>query len=197
MSILVNYVNHLNGSMKLINLLPKSRQQELRYERVFHSFLVVVWFSIASFILVIGVQLAAKIYLQAEVVRVAADIQNLKSQVSKSENEQLKKKITSINNYITDFKNLSTIPKWSKALIAFSALPPEDVGITAFNLDIKTKAVRIQGFAPTREVVDEFYKNIIADTKEFTGVDYPLENVAKPKDNDLHFTFYVKEELVQ
>jgi cell division protein FtsL len=183
--------------MKLINLLPKRRQQELRYERVFRGLLIVLWLSAASFILVIGVQLAAKIYLQAEVAKVAADIQNLKSQVSKSENEQLKKKITSINNYIADFKNLSTIPKWSKALIAFSALPPEEVGITAFNLDIKTKAVRIQGFAPTREVVDEFHDSILADTKEFTGVDYPLENVAKAKDNNLHFTFFVKDELVQ
>lgn len=190
-------IRSLCSFMKLINLLPKTRQEELRYERVLQRFLKIFWFSLSSFIVVIGLQLGAKIYLQGQAVRVSAEIQNLKNQVSKSENEQIKKKITALNNYIADYKNLSTVPKWSKALLAFSALPPEEVAITSLNLDVKTKTVKILGFAPTREKVIEFYNSIKADEKEFTGVDYPLENVAKPTDNNFHFTFFIKDELIQ
>jgi hypothetical protein len=92
---------------------------------------------------------------------------------------------------------LSANPKWSKVLESFAALPPEDVGITSMILDLKNKSVNISGFAPRREEVIEFYNNILADTENFYGVDYPLENVAKPTDNIFHFTFYIKDELLQ
>jgi translation elongation factor EF-4 len=71
------------------------------------------------------------------------------------------------------------------------------VGITSLAVDLKTKAVTITGFAPTREKVRDFYNNIYSDTKEFHGVDFPLENVAKPTDNLFHFTFYINDDLIK
>lgn len=182
--------------MKIINLLPKIRQEELRYERMFESMLIVLWLTVASFVFVIGAQLVVKIYLERASSNVASDIQNLKNQVSKGENEQLKKRIAVINNYIADYKNLSYVPKWSKALESFAKLPPEEVGINTLNLDLKTKSVRIQGFAPKRENVIELYNNI-KNSKDFKDIDYPLQNVAKPVENDFHFNFYISDELIK
>lgn len=182
--------------MKIINLLPKIRQQELHYEALFGRLTVVLWLAFFSFLLVLGAQLAVRLFLQQQSASVAAEISSLKSQVSRGENDQLKKTIKQYNDYISDFKNLSSQPKWSKVLEAFAALPPQDVGITSMSIDLKNKAVTIQGFAPTREKVIEFYNNIKADSGEFFGVDYPLENVAKPTDNIFHFTFYVQDRLL-
>lgn len=183
--------------MKIINLLPKSRQHELYFDRLFHRVVKVLWFSAASFFLVIGAQLLTKIYLQNQISSIVAESDLLRSQVNKSENEQIKKTIKVNNDFITDFKNLSTIPKWSKVVEAFAKLPPPEVGITSFIINFTNKAVTINGFAPTREDVIALYNNINADTKNFYGIDYPLENVAKPTNNNFHFMFFIKDELLQ
>ncbi|MBL8030436.1 MAG: hypothetical protein JNN11_04280 [Candidatus Doudnabacteria bacterium] len=182
--------------MRIINLLPKVRQEELGYERMFGGLVLVLWMTVASFVLVLGAQLAVKIYLEERATSIAAEIQNLKNQVSKGENEQVKKKISAINNYISDYKNLSYVPKWSRALESFAKLPPPEVGISSLNLDLKNKSVRIQGYAPRREDVIELYNNI-KNSKDFKDIDYPLENVAKPIENDFHFNFLISDELVK
>lgn len=183
--------------MKLINLLPKSRQQELYFEQLFHKLTFVLWLTAFSFLLVLGAQLAVKIYLESQSRDIASQISLLKSQVNKSDNEQIKKSIKSINDYISDFKNLSVTPKWSKVLNAFAKLPPDSVGVTSFNVDLKTKSVNIQGFAPRREDVIQLYNNIASDNKEFYNIDYPLENVAKPLDNQFHFNFNIRDDLLK
>ena len=183
--------------MKIINLLPKPRQEELYFEQMLSRLVMVLWLSLASFLLVFGVQLGTRIYLERELSKVSADSDALKSQVNKSGNEQLKKTIKGINDYITDFKKLSNTPKWSRVLEAFAALPPAEVGITSFNLDFKNKSVVIQGFAASREDVKQLYDNILADEKNFYGVDYYFENIARPKNNEFHFSFFIKDELLQ
>lgn len=183
--------------MKIINLLPKIRQKELMYERLFSKSLKLVWLAVAGTFLVVGLQIGVKIYLQRQMADVQKEIESLKSQVSKSENDEIRQTIKKVNGYITDYKTLSTSPKWSKVLDAFSKLPPPEVGIGSMQLDLAKRTVRIQGFAPTRESVIELYERIKADSENFENIDYPLENVAKPTDNSFHFTFTIKESLIQ
>src|SRR5438105_6871628 len=111
--------------MRIINLLPKIRQEDLHYETILRSLYVVVWFSVASFALVFLAQAATKIYLDGEYKQTLKDIELVKGQLDKKENADVKNKIKAINDAVADYKNLAdATPKWSKVLKAFAPLPP-------------------------------------------------------------------------
>ena len=184
--------------MKTINLLPKTKQQELRWEGVLHSLTVVIWISVASFAVVMLVQYATKLFLDYQTKSVQNQIAQLNQQVSKQDNATLKLKIKNINNVISDYLSLAAAaPKWSQVLKAFAKLPPQGIYINSFAVSVPTKAVLISGFAPTREKVIELYNNILQDSQDFYNIDYPLENVAQPTNITFHFTFYVRDNLLQ
>jgi len=184
--------------MKTINLLPKNRQQELHYEVTLHALWVVVGLSLASFALVFLAQFATKFYLEIQAKNIKNQITLLQGQVDKQENAQVKAQVKAINDTVSDYKNLADAsPKWSKVVKAFTNLPPDGVKINSFSVDIATKAVNITGIAPTRDLVIQLYNNILADPSEFYNIDYPLENIAKPANINFHFTFFVKDTLLQ
>jgi Tfp pilus assembly protein PilN len=184
--------------MKLINLLPKPRQEELRYQKMLSALTAALWFSLASFIMVFLLQLGVKIYLQSRQKSIQAEIGQLKSQVDKQENAQIKQQIKDINSRITDFKNLSdSAPKWSKVLKAFAVLPPPGTKINGLTIDLAKKSINISGFGDTREAVIALYESVKQDSQQFFNIDYPLENVAKPTDVNFHFTFYIKDDLLK
>jgi len=184
--------------MKQINLLPKLRQQELRYESVLYSLFVAIWISAISFGLVFGTQIFTKFYLQRQAGVIKADIERLRQQVNKQDNAKTRAEIKVINDTITDYKNLaSAAPKWSKVLTAFSLLPPPEITISSFNVDAGKKLINITGFSPSREKVLELYNKILNDNENFYNVDYPLENLVKPTDISFHFSFFVKDELLK
>jgi len=184
--------------MRVINLLPPARQKLLEQEVVFGALLRFMGYSMLGFVLVIGAQFGVKLYLQNQAASIGDNIARLQSQVKKQENATTKEDIANINNYIADYKDLSQgIPKWSKVLKAFALLPPPGVVINSFSPDFDTKTITITGTALTRDAVIQLYNNILADSKEFTGIDYPLENVAAPKNNFFHFTFTVNDSLLK
>lgn len=184
--------------MRIINLLPKEKQQELKYQSIASGMVKVWWVSIATFLVVVCAQFATQMYLEHQASQLAGSIEQFQDQVNKQDNAAIKIKITAINNSIGDAKMLrDEAPKWSKVLKAFSELPPPEVHITSFMVDLKNKSISISGRAPTREVVIELYNNILVDTAHFSGIDYPLENVAKPTNNNFHFTFSVLDEVLK
>lgn len=184
--------------MKLINLLPKSRQEEIAYEKILKNLYSAIWISLASFALVFLAQVAAKLYLQERQDAVQKNIENIKNQVDKKENAEVKQKIVMINNQIADYKNLAdSVPKWSRVLKAFSVLPPQGVKINNFQVNVSARMVTINGFSPTREKVIELYNNLVEDSQNFYNVDYPLENLIRPTDVAFHYTFYIREDLLK
>jgi hypothetical protein len=184
--------------MREINLLPKPKQQELRYEVLLNSLYKVIGISVVSFVLVFSVKLGTKLYLGSELASIQNQSEQLKGLVDKQDNAAIKNQIGQVNNEIADFSNLSAAtPKWSKVLKAFAVLPPSGVKINSFVLDFGKKTVNINGTSPTRELVIQTYYNILRDSKEFYDIDYPLENIAKPKDINFHFTFFVRDDLLK
>ncbi len=184
--------------MKLINLLPKIRQNELRYEAVYHSLISIFIFSLFSFALVFIIQFATKFYLEIKASSLSDQIAQLKNQVNKQENADVKKQVQAINDIITDFNKLSTTsPKWSRVIKAFAVLPPEEIEIKTFMIDVTKKTISINGLSPTRELVIQLYNNILKDETNFYNIDYPLENVAKPTEINFHFTFFIRDSLLQ
>ncbi len=184
--------------MKIINLLPPARQQLFKQEAIFRTLLWLIGISVFSFILVIACQLGVKFYLQNQARAISQNIETLQNQVKKQENSTTIKQINDFNNFITDYKNLGqAIPKWSKVVKAFAALPPAGVSVNSFSADFTAKTIQISGQSPSRELVIQLYNNILNDDKEFYGIDYPLENVAQPANISYHFTFKVREELLK
>ncbi len=184
--------------MKIINLLPKTRQYELKYEAIYHSLVSLFSISLLSFVIVFTLQFATKLYLKFQAEQLAGNINRLTEEVNKQDNTSLKQKITVVNNVITDYKNISDQnPRWSNLIKVFVPLVPDGVRVDSLTVNVKNKTVQISGFAPTREVVIAMYNNILADSDNFTNIDYPLENVARPKDINFHFMFTVKDEVLK
>lgn len=184
--------------MKTINLLPKERQQELKYEAIYHSLLTVLWISVLSFAVVFGTQYFTTVLLQYQQRSISTDIVRLTADVNKQDNSGVRQKITAINNLVGDFLSLSgSNPHWSQLLKAFTPLVPDGVHVLTFTVDTKTDQVNITGFAPTRQQVILLHDNIAADTAHFTNIDYPLENVSKEANINFHYTFTVNKEVLQ
>lgn len=184
--------------MKTINLLPKLRQKELYFEKVLSKILLVIWMTFFSFLVVVGIQLYSKYYIQSRLGAVKTEIESLKIQVSKKENAETKDKLKALNALTLDYKNLiTTVPKWSRVIEAFSKLPPEGIRVGSFSVNNSSKVVTVSGFSPSRDLVIEFYNSIKADTQNFYNVDYPLQHIVKAKDVPFTFTFNVKEELLK
>ena len=184
--------------MRIINLLPKSKQQELHYELIFQGLVRVFWVSCFTYLLVFAAQLGVKIYLEHEVSTVQLGIDDLQQQVKKQDNATIKSKVTAVNNVVTDYKTLmSSSPQWSNLLRAFAPLLPEGVRINNMQADPRTKVVIISGFSPTRELVDILYYNILRDTQNFTGIDYYFENIVKSTNDNFHFTFTYTDSLMK
>jgi cell division protein FtsB len=181
---------------KIINLLPKARQQELHFDSMLHSLWLVVIWSVLSFAAVFLAQFGTKFYLQLQSRNIHDQIQALQAEVDKQQNADVKTKVQEVNNLIGDYHNLVVAaPQWSKIVKAFLPLPPQNVKINALNINVQNKSISITGLSPSRELVIQLYNNILSDKKDFYGVDYPLENVVTPTDNAFHFTFFVQDKL--
>lgn len=184
--------------MKIINLLPKEKQQELRYRKLFKVVVLLMAFSGVSFAFVLLAQFGVRFYLQQHKTRLQKNIGELQQFTNKEENAKIKQEIGRLNNFIADYETLSaSVPKISKAVRAFAPLVPQGVLITSMRIDANRNFVDISGFSPTRELVIELYENILAENKNFPNIDYPLENVAKPTEINFHFTFNIDPELLK
>jgi Tfp pilus assembly protein PilN len=178
--------------MRRLNLLPKSKQQELASEKLFYALSVAS--IIASAIVLIGIltQIGVYLYLKNNLKTVSAQVEDLKRSANKTQNAEIKKKINAVNVTLEDFANLSKkMPQWSKVLHAFVKQIPPGVKITNFTADKDKKEITIIGYSPTRSAVIDLYNNISADKEHFKDINYPLENVAQPTDVQFTFTFYI------
>lgn len=184
--------------MKTINLLPKNRQKELFYEKVLSKILLVIWMTVFSFLIVVGIQLYSKFYMQSKLGAVKQEIEQLKIQVSKKENSETKDKLKALNALTADYKNLiASSPKWSKVIEAFAKLPPAGIRVSTFVVNNSSKVVTVSGFSPSRDSVIEFYEAILGDSENFYNVDYPLQHIIRAKDVSFSFSFNVKEDLLK
>lgn len=183
--------------MKRLNLLPKPKQQELRYEHLFHAVSVALVLSTAMILLGVIAQLGVWAYLDRTQAARMRDIETLKQQIDKTEHSQQKEEIKLVNNQMTDFITLSTLtPQWSQVLEAVTKHVPNSVKISSITAVASTGKIDIVGYSPTRESVIELYNNINADKDHFKEIDYPLENVSKPTDVQFNFTFFINDEVL-
>jgi len=184
--------------MKIINLLPKTKQEELHYEDLFHSVSIAAMLAVAVLVAGLVVQLGTRVVLGQEMRSVQTKIDQVKRMTNKQENNDIKNQIKLANAQMNDFKNLAdSTPAWSRVLAAFARQVPPGVKINSFTGDLQTKKIVINGQSQTRDMVIALYNNISQDTKDFHDINYPLENVAQPTDVAFHFTFYIQKDLLK
>jgi Tfp pilus assembly protein PilN len=185
-------------STKKINLLPKEKQEQLRQRTWYKALLTFYVFAGISFAVVIMVYLGVWWYLSNAGEGLKTEADGLRAQANSQVTADLKKQIKGINAQITDYNTLAdAVPRWSKLFNQFAQVVPAGVQIQGFTVDSNKRLVNISGIAPTRELVIELHDNIAKDTDHFSSIDYPLENVSRPKDVSFHYSFLVKEQAIQ
>lgn len=178
--------------MRRINLLPKSKQRELAYEKVFYSVTVAVILAVIILLVGVVVQFGVWTYLDRRITTTDAEIEQLKKLANKAENTAVKQRIREVNAQIEDFVKLADkTPQWSKVTAAFVQHVPEGVRITDYDANLEKSQIMISGYSPTRDLVIDLYNNINADKVNFKNINYPLENVAQPTNVRFSFTFFV------
>ncbi len=185
-------------SRKQINLLPKEQLKELRWRAWYFASVRFYIFSIIGVIIVLVAHVFVYVYLNVVGKKLAAETEILRTETSTSDIVELKKKVKDINNLIKDYNLLSAdVPKWSVLLSMFSKLVPAGVQIQNFTVDNSKKVVSITGTASTRDAVILLHDNIAGDSDNFSSIDYPLENVSKPRDVTFHFSFKVNDSVLK
>jgi|SRR6185503_5151561 len=184
--------------MKFVNLLPKFKQQEIVYETYFHSLIFFIELALVSLALLFVAQFGVRLFLDQQIRQHDRDITALHLIVDKQDNAELKKQITIVNGFVTDFSELDNMtPAWSKVLRAFATHIPDGVSIRALSTDYAKAEIEIRGVAETRDQVIQLHDNIERDTDNFLNIDYPLENISQPTDVNFHFTFSIQESLLK
>ena len=183
--------------MRRMNLLPKLKQQELGYEKLFYSVAVACVVGAILMVLVVLVQFGVYAYLSRQGNKINSEIEQMKRTANKTENAAMKQKIRSANMQIEDFSALqSKTPQWSNVMAAFLANVPQSVKITSFTADSTKGEITINGYSPTRDLVIDLYNNINTDKEHFKEINYPLENVAQPTDVKFTFTFSIAHNIL-
>ncbi len=176
--------------MKIINLLPKSEQKEVKLQFFAHSLLVFwLWALISIFVFLI-LTLLAKNYLVGVQIETANASDQQREILKSSDNEILKQQVSSLNQQINSIKNLkSQHVYWSKALSELANLFAFDIHMDLISIDRATGKVDVQGTAGSRESVLKFWADIHK-SAYFKDINFPLSNLERATDDSFTFTFY-------
>jgi len=172
----------------MINLLPPEQIKELKDEEnlklVLNLGILFLLFLISLFLILFSI----KIYLFGNL-----EIQNMiLKEREKALNLELEKEIKNFNNLLLKIDSfyqekidlVSVLEKISKTL-------PEGIYLTNLNLSISKKEINVSlsGFSPDQKNLISFRKNL---EKDFSEVDFPLQNWLKLTNIDFSVSFKIK-----
>ena len=183
--------------MKIINLLPKEEQLQIRQEQMFFNVRRIIIISFLSYILVAAILIGARFYMQQSLGSLDNEIKQQQNIISKQDNTVLKNSITLDNQIVQDYNNVSALnPTWSKVLEEFVKLVPSGVEVQTFNASSSDGQIQISGISSTRDAVLRLRANILYDPM-FTNINLPLENLQQAANLNYHYDFFVKSNLLQ
>lgn len=177
----------------MINLLPPQCKKELKEEenwKLISILNLLFLFFLISFSLIL---FAIKIYIQGQVesLKALASLEEKGLQIS--ETQELKERIFLTNQnivklnsfYQNQINSIEILEKISQTL-------PSGVYLTAFSWQKKNRQISFSGYAPTREILFEFRKNL-KEQKQFGEIDVTSPNLYAP--TDIKFTAVLKFEF--
>jgi Tfp pilus assembly protein PilN len=181
--------------MRLINLLPKQKLDDLYFEGLVKNLWSLAVFIFLCALVSVGAMLSAKYFILQNQKTAKRELEQIKAISNKKENSELKNKIRLINSNINDYNTLSDkTPKWSNVISRLAKNLPEEIRVTSLSSDPKTGKMTISGVSQTRNGVLVLFSNIKNDEANFADIDYPLENLSSPVNSVFHFSFSIKPE---
>lgn len=183
--------------MRLINLLPKEEQKEIRLELLTASVKNFWIWIIASLIILFALAFAANVFLKQSAQGIEAEIQSKQELLKSADTRKLEGEVGELNNAIKTIEVLGQNHYyWSNALIELGNIIPTDVTVDLLTLNRASGKVDMAGIAKDRESVLKFWASIYK-SKHFHKINFPLANLEKARDDPFTFTFYIKPEVIK
>jgi len=171
----------------MTNLLPPQAKNEL-YEEEMKNLIIILGSLILIFLFSLTLILfGVKNYIleQANSEKITVDLE--KKKLEDSEIQNLRTKIISINKTLSQLNFFyQNQVKLTEIFNKISDILPSQMYLTNFSYQKETNLVSLSGFSPTQEILLNFKKNL---NKEFSEVNFPLQNWIKSTDIDFQVTF--------
>lgn len=171
----------------MTNLLPPQIKNELFEEEVKNliivlgSLILIFLFSFTLILFTINDYISKQIDLEKMVI----NLEKKNSEVPEIQN--LREKIISINRTLSQLDSFyQDQVKLTEIFNKISDISPSQMYLTNFSYQKETNLVSLSGFSPTQEILLNFKKNL---NKEFSEVNFPLQNWIKSTDIDFQVTF--------
>jgi Tfp pilus assembly protein PilN len=177
--------------MKLINLLPKSENRELKLTLLGQQ-LINFWIYVSlSLVVFFVLALAVNVFLRSEITKNNHEIESKKQELASSNTQQLEARVQALNNQIRAIDSLQENHyNWSQVMLELSRVTPEDVRLNLVNFERSTGKVEVTGNGATRDAVIEFWANV-KKSKYFRNINFPFSNLEKDKNAQFEYSFYV------
>ena len=145
----------------------------------------------------IGATIAIKIFIQSSIRENEAQVDQLKNQLSSSNNQALEKEVASLN---TQIRNIKAINQqhfyWSKALAELGNLTPIGCHLDSVTFSRSTGEVKVDGIADTRTEVIDFWSNV-KNSDYFNNINFPLTNLETATNTSFSYTFHINPEKIK
>lgn len=172
-----------------INLLPPKVKTELFEEKI-KKLIIILGILILIFLFSLTLILfLVKSYISKQVASQEVLVGLEKEQLETSEIQALREKIISANQNLS---KLNTFYQEQIDLVGIfekiSEILPQEMYLTSFSYQKEIFQVSLSGFAPYKETLLEFKKNL---EKEFPNPYFPLQNWIKSTDIDFQVNFKI------
>lgn len=177
--------------MKIINLLPKEEQKQLKLDVVNHQLRVFWVIIIASMLIFGGLGLATQQYLKISVGRVEKRITENRARLETADVRALQEQVLMLNQNITEIESVRVQQhKWSEVLVEIARVVPVDVQLNSVQIDRATGKVELLGKAKDRDTVILIWSNIKKNSL-FYDVNFPLPNLEQPVNGSFNYSFSI------
>jgi len=170
-----------------INLLPPEAKTELFQEKIKKLIIILGILILLFFISLTLILFAVKTYISTKVTSFEVLVESEEKQLETSASKDLKEKVTFMN------KNLSKLNSFYQGQVnlikifeTIADILPSGMYLVDFSYQRNTSEVMLSGFAPYRETLLDFKKNI---EKEFPDSYFPPQNWIKSRDINFQVKF--------
>jgi len=168
----------------MINLLPLSEKKALIEEENWKIVLILGFLVLIFLISLTLILLSIKIYLSGYVESQKIFLRQSYPQDLEKTIEITNQNLSKLNSFYQGQIDLTSILEKIS-----NSLPPQ-IYLTSLSYQKERKKVSLLGFAPTRQILLEFKKNLEKE-KDFSEIYFPLQNLVEPIDINFSVTFKI------
>lgn len=172
------------------NLIPPEQKERLKWKNYYQN-IISSGFILFLLILIFIISLAGiLLFIHFKYLSIENKITIEQSRIIQTESyKDLEKKIINLNKNLADFRKTQNQKSNIYSLldnISSNLL----VGVTVYSLEVNraSKLITITGFSSTREILLAIKNNLETDSN-YKDVDFPLSNLANPRNINFRFSF--------